>query len=327
VGADNTTVIWNLASGEALFVRSDTDGRRVFFGPEDDTLITVNRDGFARIWSVNMSPPRQLEEIGSFAGHDTIAPIVTQSPDRSLLAFGTANGDIRLWRVPAGEAVLDIQAHSGNVQQIIFSPDSSLLASIGSEPGVRIWSVADGTLLYDLSEENATAMQAAFSPDSLRLAAASATGIQVWGLDTGQPLYSISTAENAASASLNFSPDGKLLAGCGQQALIGVWDSQNGELMGGLPLPGNQRCGSMLFSPDSKLLLTLLSPGRNVYLWDIQHITDQVPAEEKQLRRRERENMGLFPGRLFYSMAWSDDGRFIILVDELGPLHVVSAAE
>jgi WD40 repeat protein len=327
VGADNTTIIWNLASGEALFVRSDTDGRRVFFGPADDTLITVNRDGLTRIWSISMSAPRQLEEVSSFAGQDTIAPIVAQSPDRSILAFGNANGNIRLWKVPDGEALLDIQAHGGNVQQILFSPDNRLIASIGGEPLVRVWSVADGTQLYELNEDNTTVMQAVFSPDSLRLAAATSTGIRVWGLDSGQLLYSISTAQHAASGSLQFSPDGNLLAGCGNQALIGVWDSQNGELMGGLPLPGNQRCGSLLFSPDSKLLLTLLSPGRNVYLWDIQHITDPVPAEEKQLRRRERDNMGLFPGRLFYSAAWSNDGRFIVLVDELGPLHILSAAE
>lgn len=327
VGADNTTVVWNLASGEALFVRSDTDGRRVFFGPEDDTLMTINPDGLVRIWSMNMSPPRQLEETSSFAGHDTTAPIVAQSSDRSLLAFGTANGSIRLWRVPAGEAVADIQAHSGNVQQIFFSPDGSLLASIGGEPGVRIWSVPGGEMVYDLNEEAVMALQAVFSPDSKRLAVASAAELQVWDLATGQIIHSISISEHAASASLKFSPDGMLLAGCGQQALIGVWESENGELLGGLPLPVNQQCGSIFFSPDSRLLLSLPNPGRNVYLWDIQHITDPVEPEEKQLRRRDRENLGLFQGRLFYSAAWSDDGRFIILVDELGPLHVLSAGQ
>jgi WD40 repeat protein len=289
--------------------------------------MTVNRDGLVRIWSLNMSPPRQLEEITSFAGHDTIAPVVTQSPDRSLLAFGTANGDIRLWRVPAGEVVADIQAHSENVQQMLFSPDNSLLASIGSEPGVRIWSVPGGEMLYDLNNEGAMAMQAAFSPDSQRLAVASTAEIQVWDMANGQLLYAISTAEYAVSASLKFSPDGALLAGCGQEALIGIWESQKGDLLGGLPLPNNQRCSSILFSSDSRLLLTLPTPGRNIYLWDIQHITDPVPPEEKQLRRRDRENMSLSPGRLFYSAAWSDDGRFIILVDELGPLHVLSTGE
>lgn len=326
-GADNMTVVWNLASGEALSVRSDTDGRRVFFGPEDDTLITVNNNGVVYIWSINLAPPRELEQITSFAGHDTSAPIVAQSPDRSLLAFGTPDGAIRLWRVPAGEVVTDIQAHSGNIQQIVFSPDNNLMASMSSDAGIKIWSVSDGTLVYDINETGDIMLQAAFSPDSQRLATASATTIQVWDLQNGQLLYTITLAENAAAASLKFSPDGTLLAGCGQQPLVGVWDSQNGELMGGIPLPNNQRCRLVAFSPDSKLLLTLPAPGRDVYLWDIQLITDDVLPEEKQLRRRDRENMGLFPGRLFYSAAWSEDGRFIILVDELGPLHILSTAE
>ena len=102
-------------------------------------------------------------------------------------------------------------------------------------------------------------------------------------------------------------------------------EAASGELLGGLPLPG-QVCATLAFSPDGLLLLTLPQPGRDLYLWDITHITDDVPAEEKELRRRNRDNMGIFPGARFYDAVWSEDGRFIFALDELGPIYVISAA-
>jgi WD40 repeat protein len=325
-GADNTTVIWNLASGESLFEQEGNDGRRVFFGPDDTTLVTVSSSGLARVWQINMRPPRQLQQITSFAGHDSPAGIVVQSPDRTLLAFGSENGGVRLWHIPEGEVVSDFEAHAELVQNLVFSPDGSMLATSSRDLSVRVWSVPDGDLLYDFSDPAVSPLRAVFSPDSAMLAVAHITGVQLWDLNSGEQVYAIETASYAAANALVFSPDGNLLAGCGNNPIIGVWDAASGELLGGLPLPG-QVCASIAFSPDSKLLVTLPSPGRDVFLWDIVHITDNMPPEEKQLRRRNRDNLGIYPGAQFYDVAWSDDGRFLVLIDELGPLYVLTAAQ
>ena len=330
VGADNTTVVWNLANGEALFVLSDSDGRRVFFGPRDETLITVSQNGLARVWSMKMSPPRELQELTHFAGHDAAVGSVTQSPDLTLLAFGAENGGVRLWRIPEGEEIADIDAHPDVVQFLTFSPDGKLLASISLTRGLRVWSVPDGALVYDLGHEEAEGnplipLRAAFSPDSGWLAVANQTGIQLWDMKTGGLVYFVEAAQNAASSRLVYSPNGNLLVGCGAQPLIGVWETISGKQLGLLPLPG-QYCANVAFSPDSTLLLTLPMPGRDLYLWNILHITDDVPPEKKMLDRADRATMGLLPGTRFFDFAWSEDGRFIVVVDELGPIYVLTAA-
>lgn len=326
VGADNMTVVWNLANGQTLFTRGDTDGRSVFFGPNDETLITVSRDGVVRVWAMDLAPPRELEELVVFTGPESGAGYVAQSPDRSLLAFGSRDsGAIRLWGVPEGVLLDAIDAHSQTIQQLVFSPDGAYLASVSVDGGVKVWTVADRTLAYDLTLESRLPIRAAFSPDSTRLAVAYQSGVQLWDLATGEDILFIEAADYAAASALEFSPDGALLAGCGSQPIIGVWDTASGELLGGLPLPG-QVCATLAFSPDGLLLLTLPQPGRDLYLWDILHITDDAPPEEKQLRRRNRENMGVYPGARFYDAVWSDDGRFIFALDELGPIYVLSAA-
>ena len=326
VGADDMTVVWNLANGQTLFTQGDTDGRSVYFGPDDETLITISRDGVVRVWAMDLAPPRQLEELAVFTGPEAGAGYVTQSPDRSLLAFGSRDsGVIRLWRVPEGTLLDSIPAHSETVQHLAFSADGARLVSVSIDGGVKVWTVASRELAHDLTLEGRLPLRAAFSADGSRLAVAYQSGVQLWDLASGDDVLFIEAAEYAAANALAFSPDGALLAGCGSQAIIGVWDAASGELLGGLPLPG-QVCATLAFSPDGLLLLTLPQPGRDLYLWDITHITDDVPAEEKELRRRNRDNMGIFPGARFYDAVWSEDGRFIFALDELGPIYVISAA-
>jgi len=326
VGAQGVTAVWNLANGEPLFVRNDADGRYVFFGPNDETLITVSPVGLTRVWTMDMSPPRALNELTSFSGQ---GGIVVQSPDRTLLAYGNEAGEIGIWRMPDAEPFMETEAHLHAVQYLAFSPDGQLLVSISVERELRVWFVPSGDLLYDLANPQEEPVQAiyqraAFSPDSKQLAVAAEIGIQVWDMETGTLSYTISAVRNAASSALTFSPDGNLLVGCGVQPLIGVWGVSTGEPLGLLPLP-SQNCLDVAFSPDSTLLVTLPMPGTDVYLWNLVNIADETRPDQKQLERANRQTMGLISGTRFFDVVWSEDGRFLVLIDELGPMYVLTA--
>jgi len=332
VAADGAAVVWNLANGEALFVRSNTSGRWVFFGPDDETLITVDQKGLARIWGMNMAPPRELEAMAQFAGHQTTAaPVVAQSPDRSLLAFGAENGGVTLWRIPAVDMVANIQAHREAIGYLGFSPDGSFLVTVSTDRSVRVWSVPGGALVFNLvdsdtEEIDIASSRAVFSPDSRLLAVATERGIRVWEMATGSEVYTILAARHAASSAIAFSPDGQLLIGCGPQPLVGVWNAMTGEQYALLPLPGqSQLCANVTFSPDGTLLLVLPSPGHDLYLWNIANIADDVPAGQKVFKRADRNAMNLPPGTQFFDIAWSDDGRFIMVLDAQGPIYALAA--
>jgi len=323
--ADQTVIVWNLANGEPLFVRGETPARYVFFGPGDETLITVDRDGQAQIWSMDLSPPRELQAIESFGGHDEPAGLVAQSPDRSLLAFGTLSGRIRLWRVPDAAIAADLPGHSDVIQALVFSPDGALLASTSADRGVRVWTLPGGELLHDLSSDDPT-LHVAFSPDGRTLAVARSNALELWDLASGEQLVALGTADYALAGALAFSPDGALLAGCGQSGVVGVWRAADGEFLGGLPLNA-AGCAGLAFGTDGRLLATLPAGGRDILLWNVTRITEDVPPERKILDQRRRENLGLPSAARFYDLTWSPDGRFIALLDELGPIYLLSAAE
>lgn len=328
--ADGLLVVWNLANGEALFVQTEVDARHVFFGPDDETLITVSRSGEVQLWRVSLAPPRALEEMGRFSGYRTVtAGPVVQSPDRSLLAFGTETGAVTLWRVPQAEQVAHFQAHREAVGFLAFSPDGRYLLSIGIERGVRLWAVPAGepvlTLVdADQFEVEEVATRAAFSPDGRTIALATDRSVQVWSLPEGKQVLTIPLARHAASSQLAFSPDGRLLVGCGAQPVVGVWQADTGRQVASLALPG-QACRNAVFAPDGTLLLTLPTPGRELYLWNLAQLLESGAGSTLVLQRADRRAMGLPDGAQFFDLAWPGEGRYVFVLDEQGPIYALTA--
>jgi WD40 repeat protein len=64
------------------------------------------------------------------------------SPDGELIATGSFDGGLQLWRAEDGELLASFPAHFLPVTGLAFSPDGQLLAS-GSEDGsILIWELA-----------------------------------------------------------------------------------------------------------------------------------------------------------------------------------------
>lgn len=330
VSADAVVAVWNLANGEALFVQTEVDARHVFFGPGDETLITVSRSGQVQVWGLSLAPPRMLQALTRFSGYRTAtAGPVAQSPDRSLLAFGTETGAVTVWRVPEAEQMAHFQAHREAVGFLAFSPDGRYLLSIGIERGVRLWAVPSGELIQtlvdaDQFEVDEVATRAAFAPDMRLVAVATDQSIQVWSLPGGEVVATIPLTRHGASSQIAFSPDGQLLVGCGSQPVVGLWEVSTGRQMASLALPG-QACRNAAFAPDGTLLLTLPAPGRELYLWNLAQLRGSSAEGPALLQRADRRAMGLPDGAQFFDLAWPGEGRFVFVLDEAGPIYVLTA--
>ena len=96
-------------------------------------------------------------------GRDVIS--VVFSPDGRLLASGSVDCTIKLWRVADGSLVRTLTGHRYTVLSVVFSPDGRLLASGSVDNTIKLWRVADGALLQTYNQETFGAFSIQFSSD------------------------------------------------------------------------------------------------------------------------------------------------------------------
>ncbi len=193
---------------------------------------------------------------------------------------GKRAGIVKLYDIETGQLLKTLNQGTERVSSIAFSPDGHLLASGSAVDGtVNLWDVDSGqnTAVFTVKPNDGVAMCVAFSPDGAKLAVASAAGITLLEVSTGQHLYTRQHVEigkleiSVDVFSVAFSPDGTKLASASWDG-VKLWDAAAGQNIAALP--GHARAvNAVAFAPDG---LTLASNSiSGVQVWEVaagQHI-------------------------------------------------------
>jgi WD40 repeat protein len=204
------------------------------------------------------------------------------SPDGKKLAFGGDPETISLFDANSGKAIAALKLFSKEEEDILpaagqpmrnvevralaFSPDSSVLAVGNSIGQVKLFNAQTGAIILSLNDVVRKADGEKDLPKLLELRLAQGN---VWAIA--------------------FSPDGSLLATCGDAiyynqddatrqglgpsaGLLKLWDAKTGVLKQDLKGEFNRQVLDVAFSPDGKFLASTghWSTGSGVKLWDPQ---------------------------------------------------------
>jgi WD40 repeat protein len=90
--------------------------------------------------------------------------------------------------------------------------------------------------------------------------------IRVWSLETGKVIHEL-PAPPEGSWSVAWSPDGKVLASGGEDAIVRIWDRDSGREIGTFKGHAGQ-VTSLAFTPDGKRLLSG-SSDTTILVWDM----------------------------------------------------------
>ena len=218
-------------------IRSDplNDLYAVAFSPDGKLLATGSWRGVVKIWSVWESPnSTSAQESG--AGSLWVEPAfslpqlqgpslsVAFSPDSKLLAVTSAS-EILIYETTSGKNLLSLSGHTSLINKIVFSPDGKLLASASDDGTLRLWDTSAGQLVLTFETD----------------AVADQDGISEYG---DQP---------KAFKSVDFSPDGSLLASARYNGQIYLSEVQTGKILEKIATPETWNRDAV-FSPDGKSL-------------------------------------------------------------------------
>jgi serine/threonine protein kinase len=219
-------------------------------------------------------PAPQSRCLRTLSGHSGGVRCLAMSPDGTVLASGSSDKTIKLWRWQTGEEILTLDSHQSGVLALAFSADGTMLASGSGDKTVKLWQVETGAEIRTLSGHEDIVAAVAFSPDGKTVASGSRDkSILLWpskqGLLTfvrGQKATPLLGHEDMVAA-LAFHPQGEILASGGCDQMLGLW--YLGKNQRHRPCRGQS--GDVLavaFNPDGSIIATG-NGDKTLKLWQI----------------------------------------------------------
>jgi WD40 repeat protein len=307
VSADGSARLWRLpqdeedeAFAEPLVPAADAGPlRAIAADPGGKRVAVAGETGDITLWDTEAS-----QTVRTIPGGGAAVAALAFNPGGNRILAGLADGTGRLYDVEGGAPLRTLGGHVGPVRGVAFSPDGSRAATAGGEGGVKIWETASGlgVIAFGHTPPKEGPMQpihaVAFTEAGAIVTASADTTLRSWAFAGAWSLSKTLGPHAFRVLSLDFNPDGTLLAAGGgepsRSGEIKLWELGKGILVRSLDAVHSDTVFGVRFSPDGTLLA---SAGADKFL----KVTRVIDGKE----------LKTFEGHTHHVLAvdWSADGK------------------
>lgn len=223
-------------SGTAVELWQISSGRRLFDSIQHPTAVTgavLSADGkqLASAAENGVVIIRNIDD-GTFltiAAHDSPVCSLAFSSDGAILATGTQDGSLDLWRTGDGQHLETLEQHTGPVTALGFAPNvdpgaqaQHILASVEQDGTLKLWQLGDDTFeTSKTATPTPTATRSTATPPASQSPSAQPSAEPLEPTRSHLPFLALDHA--APVSSIAFAPNGRLLASAGQDGVVKLW--------------------------------------------------------------------------------------------------------
>ena len=156
-------------------------------------LVSGSSDKTLKRWSVptasegTKTEGTSLKCTHTVKAHDADITSVAVSANDALVASGSQDKTVRLWRSSDLTPLATLSGHKRGVWRVRFSPVDRCLASCSGDRTVRLWSVTDYSCLRTFQGHTSSVLALVFVNNGQQLLSGSSDGlIRVWTIRTGE---------------------------------------------------------------------------------------------------------------------------------------------
>jgi WD40 repeat protein/serine/threonine protein kinase len=189
------------------------------FTPDGSRIVLAGQDGLLEVRQVTTSEAR--EELGS--AHMGTVHAMTLSADGALLATGSQDRSVRLWKAPFREPQF-LRGHNSPIWSVAFDSRAAILATGARDGALILWDTASCARVGALVSHEGAVCSLAFAPGGEWLASGSADRtLRLWDLANRKALALLS-GHGGPVLSLAVSPDGRWLVSSSADHSVRCWD-------------------------------------------------------------------------------------------------------